>query len=330
MILRLSICLLTLGPPAAAQDALPDMSEQGRFARVAIAGLALPITDVQALHRADLLRYNAARGRFGFAPAVTSERRLKRALAPLPLTDPGSVLDLYRSAKVALPRGAGHTLTIPSGFGPMAFGGDRSPVTLSAGVGGVGRVPYTDKADGGASVSLSFGNGFRGLGASLSLSVNDLSEPFDTERMSVGIKVNRYLSDGYSVSFGGENLFVGKTDGDPSGFVALSRAFDAGTLPFAGVWTLGAGSGRFAKLSDRDVVEGRSRDGTVVFGAVGLDVSENVSVMTEWNGRNLAMGVAFRFSKPQLSVTLGVRDLTNASGDGARLMGAIGFTLARF
>ena len=156
-------------------------------------------------------------------------------------------------------------------------------------------MPYTTNPDGALGLGLTFGNAFDGIGGAVMVSANDLSQLDNAQRISWGFELSHYLSDGISVSVGGENLFVGFTDGEPSFYAAASWAFDhpSQALPFKGVLTLGAGSGRFASATPRDIAEGRMPRGTTVFGALSWQVSDRVNLITEWNGRNLNAGVAF-------------------------------------
>jgi hypothetical protein len=165
-----------------------------------------------------------------------------------------------------------------------------------------------------------------------SVSFNDLSDIANKDRISVGFKLSRYISDGVSVSIGAENLFVKQTDGVASYYIVGSWAFDSHqtALPFGGVATIGLGSGRFANKTPRDIVEGKGTNGTSVFGALAIELSPNVNLIADWNGRNLSLGGAFRILSKGVSIRLGVRDLTGNSGDGPRLTGSLGFTLARF
>jgi len=55
-------------------------------------------------------------------------------------------------------------------------------------------------------------------------------------------------------------------------------------------------------------------------------VANEFNLITDWNGLNLNAGVSktFRFSALPLVATVGVADLTHNSGDGARLIFAVG------
>ncbi|MEO8240853.1 MAG: hypothetical protein ABI832_01005 [bacterium] len=317
---------------AVAQSGTSAMRAGGAYDAVLINGLTFPLHDVDQLLASGVMQLNGPQHRFAFGPSVTSEHQLAVALRQLDLESPQAALDLYRSAKVALPNGAAHEITIPSGFGPARFANQPATTTLSASLGGVSRVPYTTKPDGGLGLGLSFGNAFHGVGSSVTMSFNDLSDLANPERISWGIVLSHYLGDGVSVALGGENLFVKVTDGEASFYLAGSWAFSPETsaMPFKGVMTLGAGSGRFASMTERDIFEGRTGPATTIFGDVAWEVNDKVNLMAEWNGRNLNAGVAYRMPRTGISLKLGVADLTGYSGDGPYLTGSVGVTLARF
>lgn len=325
-------CLFFILPAGAQPPTLNDLRGGGAFDTVDIAGFLMRIDDLATLESANILRFNKQTKRFGFTPPIRSERALKRALQQTPLKDQRTVLELYRAAKVSLPNGVGHTLTVPSAYGPAAFVTQDSRPALSVSFGGVSRVPYTNKPDGGIGIGLSFGNAFDTVGVSLGVSLNDLSNLGDTERMSFGFAISRYLTDGLSVAVGGENLLVQKTDGQSSFYAVASLAFDAdrSVMPFDGVLTFGAGTGRFAEKTPRDIAEGHGSSGTILFGALAIELSDHTNLIADWNGRNLTVGAAFRIPRTGVSLKLGLRDLTGNSGDGPRVTGSIGFTLARF
>ncbi len=330
---QLAMALILLSAlPAAAQNDTGTLRAGGAYDAVSINGFTIPLGDIDELLSAGVLQLDVAQHKFSFGSAMTSEKQLAAALGPLNLASPQAPLDLYRSAKVAFPNGAAHELTIPSGFGPANFVNQLGKTALSASLGGVARVPYTTKSDGAMGLGLSFGNSFDGVGATVMMSLNDLSDFGNPDRISWGIALSHYLNDGISVSLGGENLFVKSTDGEASFYAAGSWSFASATstMPFDGVLTLGAGSGRFADMTARDIFEGNTGPGTVVFAGVAWEVSEKVNLIAEWNGRNLNAGVAYRMPRTGLSMKLGVANLTGYSGDGPYLTGSVGVTLARF
>lgn len=326
--LVLAIPLLLVAQPLAAQVDL--LTDSGRYDAVTINGVVLPVQDVQQMLGAGLLRLDPVTHRF--AMGVTSEKQFMAGLRKIPLQDPLPPRDLYRSSKIALPNGAAHELTVPSGFGPMHFSSTKPGVALSASLGGVSRVPYTASPDGALGFGLSFGNGFDGLGASVMMSFNDLTQLGNRNRISWGGAVSHYLSDGVSVAFGGENLFVTHTDGQASFYLAGSWAFDAqhSHMPFDGLLTVGAGNGRFSDQTPRDVVEGKAAHGTGLFGSLAWEATPQLNVITEWNGRNLNAGVGYTLTQTGVTLKLGVENLTGFSGNGPIITGSVGMTLARF
>lgn len=327
----IAIALTVLAEPVAAQS-LASFGSQGAFDAITINGLVLPLGDVDRLLAAGVLRLDPATQHFSFGTSVSSERGLARQLSGLNLQNPNAALEVYRSAKVAFPNNAAHELTIPSGFGPAHFANQNGSTVLSASLGGVGRVPYTTSPDGALGLGLSFGNAFNGVGASIMVSFNDLSNLGNRDRISWGFALSHYLHDGLSVAVGGENLLVKVTDGRPSFHVAGSWAFTPRTsaLPFNGVATLGLGSGRFATMTQRDVAEGKTGPATAVFGSIAWEVTKSFNIIAEWNGRNLNFGLGYSPPGTAISLKFGVEDVTRYSGDGPLLTGSIGVTLARF
>ncbi|MDP8306551.1 MAG: hypothetical protein RAO75_08630 [Candidatus Chlorobium antarcticum] len=76
-----------------------------------------------------------------------------------------------------------------------------------------------------------------------------------------------------------------------------------------------------------DTDSGKGKYGTYVFTNVAYEVANSFNIIADWNGLNLNAGVSktFRFKGlPPIAVTLGLADLTKYSGDGVRIIGAIG------
>lgn len=308
--------------PVASQD----------YDAINISGYTVPIADVRRLFENDLLIFETERRLFAFSGTVKTERALRQRMAAAGIDAPQAVLELYRLFNVDMPNSAAQTFTVPSGFGPVSYlPAGRPPVSLSFGVGGVNRVPYSDQADGAMSFGLGFGNGFDGIGAQIGFGFNDLSD-LATDRIALSVSLSRYLTDGWSVAAGGENLAVRRTDSQASWYVAASRAFSprSSVLPFAGSVTLGLGTGRFAEMLPRDAAAGRTGQATVVFGALAIALSDRSNLILDWNGRNLNAGVGMTLKDLPISVSLGVQDLTGRSGDGPRLSGAVSVTLLTF
>jgi len=92
-------------------------------------------------------------------------------------------------------------------------------------------------------------------------------------------------------------------------------------------FSIGAGSGRYGDKSPDDIASGKGEHGTYVFGNIAYDVAESFNLIADWNGLNLNAGVSKTFwltKKVPLAITVGAADLTGNSGDGVRLIAAVG------
>lgn len=309
-----------------------DFSKGGLYDAVQVGGFILPLNDVNKLSDEGILRFDDRSSRFTIDKKIENERQLKHRLKPITLQDARAVRDLYRAHRVTLPGPTAHVLTIPSGFGPAVFSNQPNHATVAASFGGVSRVPWTNDPDAGVALGLGFGNSFEKLGVAMMLSLNDLSDIRNQDRTSFGFQLSRYVFDGLSVGVGAENLFVKDTDGEVSPYIVASWAFDRLDTPFPleGVLTVGVGGGRFAHKSPRDTAEGKGRNASKLFGGFSLQTSNSTSVIADWNGRNLSIGASWRVSESPIALKIGIRDLTNFSGDGPRLTGSVSVALARF
>jgi hypothetical protein len=85
--------------------------------------------------------------------------------------------------------------------------------------------------------------------------------------------------------------------------------------------TAGVGTGQFQTESALD----DDSDGVNVFGNVAVRVAQPVSLIAEWSGQDLGVGVSIApFKNIPLVITPAVRDLVGA-GDGPRFVLGTGF-----
>jgi hypothetical protein len=222
---------------------------------------------------------------------------------------------------VNMPNAAANTLTVPSGWG--AWGN-----TIFAGAGISSPQAYSDDSDAAASFGLGIGNPVENVGLQLSATVNDVS---DSDNLSYGAVVHRYLGQATSVSIGGENLFRDKDESDAgeSYYLAFGHAFQGVSSETSGTsglhGSIGVGNGRFAHKSPADVADRKGEKGSYVFGALAYEILERTNLVVEWSGINLNAGVTLApFESFPLGIMLGAADLTDNSGDGARFIGSAG------
>jgi len=157
------------------------------------------------------------------------------------------------------------------------------------------------------------------------VTISDLSE---LDNRLYSFKLHRYLGNGTAIAVGGESLFTGGPFVDDLGeafYLVVSHVVQRGaSRPGIGRLHLsaGVGSGRFAETNERDVSEGKRANGTWLFGNAALKVARDVNLIVEWGGINLNVGVnkAFQVDEVTVSLTVAAADLTEYSGDGARLL----------
>jgi hypothetical protein len=223
-----------------------------------------------------------------------------------------------------LPNNHGKSLTTPVAWG-------ASGNVLFMGVGGTYQSPYSDKADGAAILGFGFGDPKKDFGVQVAIASLDISE---WKEYSAYVQLHKNLGNGNAIAVGVENVML--TDGgdaDKSFYVVYSQGVqgdpfvDKNTGNSKLHFSIGAGSGRYGDKSPDDIASGKGEHGTYVFGNIAYDVAESFNLIADWNGLNLNAGVSKTFwltKKVPLAITVGAADLTGNSGDGVRLIAAVG------
>lgn len=230
----------------------------------------------------------------------------------------------------------GRTSPGSSSGSPSAFGAN-----FGDGFVGAGFQARTRNSAGGnfdrESIDGSVVGGF-GLGNSrdligLEVAITSVST-FDSgffDKTAFSFKVHRVLPGNLGVAVGYENaITIGEgLDGGNSLYGAVSRVWGQGGFnPFKTVTTtLGIGNGRF--LPEEDFLAGE--DGINVFGSIGVQVFEPMSLIADWTGQDLTLAASIvPFQTIPLILTPGIADVTGTAGDGARfILGAgMGFDFA--
>lgn len=229
---------------------------------------------------------------------------------------------------------------------PSAWGDNWGDGFIGAGY--QQRTRYSTKQDGFVAGGFGLGDAYRYVGLEVDVaSVSTVYAGF-FRHDAVSFKVHRILPGAAGIAVGWENALTTHNglDGGNSIYVVGSKVFfrsNSTRAPFSSVTlTLGAGDGRFR--SERDVAfnEGDTvgYDGDVKyhrgktfnpFASVGLRVAEPISVIADWYGQDLAIGVSVvPFARIPLVITPAITDVTRTAGDGARFtLGAgLGFSFA--
>lgn len=212
-----------------------------------------------------------------------------------------------------LPNPVLQSVTAPSGwggFGSYVFGG----------IGGNYIQPYGKKPDFISFAGFCFGNPERAVNVALSVNAVDIST---VSNFSGNISVSRRILTGSSISAGTLQLFADPKITDAPGttiYVAFSHAIQS--LPSALnpgssklSYTIGIGTGRFYRKSPRDIVAGRGRHGTAVFGSISYELHKKVNFNVEWSGMNLGCSFGLKPFESPLAVGIGLTNLTRFSSD---------------
>ena len=247
-------------------------------------------------------------------PQPTDQSELQALQEQYTLPEP-AVVERPVPAALGLP---GSSLGSPSAFG--ADWGD-----LFVGASFQERTRFTDEADGAVVGGFGIGDARKLVGLEVAVTVFDLFEETFQDG-GISFKLHRDLGDGLGVAFGVENAIIwGDLDTGSSAYGVVSKVFRFrdGSEPFSTLTVnLGLGGGRFR--SEEDVFD--DEDTINVFGSAGLRVLEPISVIADWTGQDLNLGVSIvPFRNIPLTITPALADVTNNAGDGTRFVLSIGY-----
>ncbi|NHC38160.1 S-layer homology domain-containing protein [Scytonema millei] len=208
-----------------------------------------------------------------------------------------------------------------------------SPTAYGAGWGSAffgtsfqGRARDTSKSDGAASFGFGLGDASKAVGLEIAATAVDLyGNTFGDGTIS--FKLHRLLPANFGIAVGVENAIIwGETDGGSSLYGVVSKVFsltEDAAKPFSKITTsVGLGGGRFR--SEEDVEDGN--DTVNVFGSMGLQATEQLSLIADWTGQDLNLGVSVvPFRSLPLVITPSLADVTGNAGDGVRFVLGVGY-----
>ncbi|HEX2202135.1 MAG TPA: hypothetical protein VHG91_02500 [Longimicrobium sp.] len=223
-----------------------------------------------------------------------------------------------RERIVAVPSAS---VNVPTGFG-IDFG------EAFVGVGYQARTRYTDLDDGAIAAGIGFGDRARLVGVEAVVSsYSTVRGGGPGETGGVSVKLHRAFGDHLGVAAGVENAATwGGSDAGRSFYGAATRVFRRDAAPrallSAVAVTVGVGDGRFR--SEDDVLDEKK---TVnVFGAVGVQLLEPLSVAADWTGQDLFAAASWTpFRRVPFVINAGFADITGSAGDGARFIVSAGY-----
>lgn len=210
---------------------------------------------------------------------------------------------------------------------PTAFGAQTGNIFFGATY--QEQVRFFDEDDGAVVVGFGVGDARKIVALETAVSIYDLfGDTF--EDGGVSFKLHRLIGDDLAVAVGVENAIVwGNTDGDQSVYGVVSKVFrlrENPSDPFSRLTaSVGLGGGRFRSENDIEDKEGT----TNVFGSVGLQVVEPITLIADWTGQDLYLGASIVPIKGvPLVITPAVADVTGNAGDDPRFILGIGYGLS--
>ena len=209
---------------------------------------------------------------------------------------------------------------------PTGFGGDRNTGFVSASYQERGR--FSDIDDVGLGFGVGLGDSQKAVGVELSYTLASFGRNRDFGSGGFNVKVHRQLPGDWGVAvgwngflnIGDENNFEQSLYGVATKIIRTQEKLDS---PFSRVAvTLGVGGGQFR--TEDAVFDGD--DEISVFGSVAVRAVKSASIIAEWTGQDLGIGVSVApFPNIPLVITPALRDITGA-GDGTRFVLGTGFS----
>ena len=203
---------------------------------------------------------------------------------------------------------------------PTGFGADNNTGFIGATF--QERTRYSNVSDGGAVIGVGLGDAQKAVGVELSYTAASFGGSRDFGGGGFNAKVHRQIGDGLAVAAGWNGFanLGGRNDFENSIYGVVSKVFrtrdDINSLFSRVAVTAGVGNGQFRT---EDAVA-KDEGGIGVFGNVAVRVAQPVSLIAEWSGQDLGVGLSVApFKNIPLVITPAVRDIVGA-GDGPRFV----------
>jgi hypothetical protein len=230
-----------------------------------------------------------------------------------------SQLDQIKNRKSPRRNSGSPALTIAN---PYGFGGDGGRWYISPSLQSDTRIGNSNDLDATLGMGVAFGNARKAVGGELSYGMASFGSNRDFGSGGFNMKVHRRLAEDTAVAFGW-NGFLNIGDGNDfqdSLYGVATQVFrlrEDINSPFSRIAVSGGiGNGQFR--SEEDITE--DRDSVNVFGSFAVRVARPVSLITEWTGQDLAIGMSISpFPNLPITFTPALRDIAGA-GDGARFV----------
>lgn len=209
---------------------------------------------------------------------------------------------------------------------PVGFGADRNSFWVSGTYQNTTRDDDDDN-NGALGVGVGLGDADRLLGVELSYALANLNDEDNIGEGGFNAKVHRRFGDDLSVAAGYNGLVnIGSNDFEHSRYGVITKIFrlrESIRDPLSRLSiSLGVGDGQFRSNGAIDAGDNDPN----FFGNVAIRVIRPVSVITEWTGQDLSLGLSIApFKRLPWVITPAVRDLAGR-GDDPRFVLGSGFS----
>jgi hypothetical protein len=218
-------------------------------------------------------------------------------------------------------RSPGLTILSPTGFGVDNW-------TPFIGATFQSETRYSNVSDGGMVFGVGLGDAREAVGVEVSYTVASFGTNRDFGTGGFNVRIHRRFSEDFAGAIGWNGIITtGDVDFEDSVYGVLTKIFTLNediTEPFSRI-AVNAGIGNGMFRTEDAVDDGDDTLG--VFGSVAIRLAEPVSLITEWTGQDLAIGLSIApFPNSNFVITPAIRDITGA-GDEARFVlgGGISF-----
>jgi hypothetical protein len=203
---------------------------------------------------------------------------------------------------------------------PVGYGADNNTLFLSGTY--QEDVRFSDEDDGALGFGIGLGDSRDAVGVELSYAIASFGGSRDFGTGGFNAKVHRQFPGDFAVAIGGNgilNLFD-RNDFEQSYYGTVTKVFrtreSIDDLFSRVALTVGVGNGQFRSSGAVD----DGVDNINAFGNIAIRIARPVSFITEWTGRDLALGLSIApFKNFPLTITPALRDVAGA-GDGARFV----------
>jgi S-layer homology domain len=249
---------------------------------------------------------------------ITKEEALTQLKLPLLPVVPGGVpTTAYPVGGLASPTAFG--ANGGNAFAGVSYQNTTRPQIYNA------SAPTSPQGINDGAVSLGFGLG----DAKNFVALETIATSYSTFRSGFGnqgalsFKLHKALGDSFAIAGGYENaiLWGSGNDGGQTGYGVASLVLNPD--PNIGFFSnttvsVGAGAGRFRNVGDIRT----GKDSYNVFGSIGTRLSPNFSLIADWNGQDLSVGlpITIPFGGANLQVTPSLVDLVNKETGGSRFV----------